>query len=94
MIIHGDAEQELRALARRRGWNRARVVVLADPPWPDCEHVDIHGATTAVETWRCVVRDSDARWVAEATARLEREEAQGRLRLDEAVQQVAMEGVA
>ena len=129
-VIHGDAGKELRKLARRPGWNRRRVVVLTDPPWPDCEHVVIDGATEAVKLWRRIARviplvadrlilhlgrgsdprndvivdpfcgsgttlvaasraglqyigiDSDERWVAEATERLERAEAQQVLDLE------------
>jgi len=55
-VIHGDAGRVLRQLARRRGWNPARAVVLTDPPWPGCEHVDIHGAANALQVWRRVAR--------------------------------------
>lgn len=53
-VIHGDALDVLRSLARRPGWNPSRVVVLTDPPWPDCEHVEIDGADDAVGVWRRV----------------------------------------
>lgn len=55
-VIHGDAGRVLRKLARRPGWNPARAVVLTDPPWPGCEHVDIHGAANALQVWRRVAR--------------------------------------
>lgn len=55
-VIRGDASLAMRALARRPDWDPERVVVLTDPPWPDCEHVDIDGAEDAVKVWRRVAR--------------------------------------
>lgn len=62
-VIHGDALDVLQSLARRPGWDPSRVVVLTDPPWPDCEHIEIDGADDPVGVWRRVA------WVVPSVAK-------------------------
>lgn len=50
-VIHGDAVDVLQELVRRPGWDSERVVMIADPPWPGCEHVPIDGADDPVGAW-------------------------------------------
>lgn len=49
-VVHGDARDILPTLAT----DPSRTVVITDPPWPDCEHVDIEGADDALGLWRDV----------------------------------------